>query len=146
MNFIKFTNKLKNKDNKALVEAIQSGYKALHQEFPEFTIDLDKARALETRCESFIDDEREDVGADQDMIKYILGEVFPNKVPNDKGFIDWQFNNGIAIALEDNSVLLVDLNSELSEVKEAIPFSAKEGYKYIGMTDNIVNIVNLLLK
>jgi len=31
MNFIKFTNELKNKENKALVEAIQSGYKALHE-------------------------------------------------------------------------------------------------------------------
>lgn len=31
MNFIKFTNELKNKDNKALVEAIQSGYNALHE-------------------------------------------------------------------------------------------------------------------
>jgi hypothetical protein len=37
MNFIKFTNELKNKENTSLIEAIQSGYKALHEsESPEY--------------------------------------------------------------------------------------------------------------
>lgn len=98
MNFIKFTDELKNKENNILVDVIQSGYKILHESYISNTEDI--SRQLYNELSEEVDENN--ISLEGEYLEYIefYGEITDNIqsiIDNYDWYVAYNYSNKVKL-------------------------------------------------